>query len=65
MKEDERQLLNRFQADWTRFPIDHANDMGMHPKRANYLFEKWIDKGWLECGVTARTGWLTEEGKKV
>ena len=31
-------------------------------KRFNYLAEKWTTKGYWECGVSLRTGWLTEEG---
>lgn len=71
MKDDERRLLlelARLQdARGRRPPEDQIATTvgtrdGMHPRRAEYLFNKWIDKGWWECGVSARTGWLTPAG---
>lgn len=68
MKSDERELLRRL-VEQTKdpnmisfMPFQIAELIGMHPKRLHYLCEKWIDKGWLECGVSARTGWLTDVG---
>lgn len=43
-------------------PMDVYERLGMNRKRAEYLCQKWVDKGWMECGVSARTGWLTDEG---
>jgi hypothetical protein len=38
---------------------------GWHPKQANAILEKVIDRGYVECGVSARTGWLTDKGKAL
>jgi len=43
-------------------PWDVAPRLGIHPKRAQYLYQKWTDKGWFNYGVSARTGWLEPEG---
>jgi hypothetical protein len=31
-------------------------------KRQMYILKKWLDKNWWDCGVTIRSGWLTDEG---
>ena len=28
-------------------------------------FEKLVARGYIECGVSARTGWLTDKGKSA
>ena len=66
MKDDERELLQKLQ----RRIADDGNtsvrqlvaDIGMHEKRAAYICEKWIGKGWYEYGVNVLAGWLTPEG---
>lgn len=64
MKPDERDLLLAIaRLGPHQFPF---NVMGsMHPKRLEYILSKWENKGWFECGVSLRTGWLTDEGKRV
>ena len=74
MKPDERELLLALAAlpmqacrGWDRtvtqeWPCDVAGRLGLHPRRAAYLWEKWAGKGWYEWGVSARRGWLTEKG---
>jgi len=42
-----------------------AEIIGMHWKRCYYLLEKWNRRGWFSSGVSARTGWLEDEGKHV
>ena len=32
-------------------------------KAVNLKFEELARRGYLDCGVSARTGWLTEKGK--
>ena len=44
------------------FATDVGVRLGLHEKRAAYMLEKWSGKGWWECGVSLRTGWLTEKG---
>ncbi len=44
---------------------DIATKHGMCYQRAYFIFEKWIGKGWYECGVNLGLGWLTSEGKGV
>ena len=66
-REDEFRFRQEI-ADRTRrgeevYAREIATELGMNTKRACYLCEKWIDKGWWECGVNALAGWLTEEGK--
>lgn len=39
---------------------DVAAGIGMHPKRAYGLLEKWERQGKWESGVSTRTGWFTE-----
>ncbi len=71
MKDDERALLIRLaelQGNKTlrprefSFATDVAVLMGIHENRANYILEKWDDKGWWNCGVSLRTGWLEPKG---
>lgn len=31
-------------------------------KKLMYYLDKWIKKGFWECGVSVRSGWFTEEG---
>jgi hypothetical protein len=35
----------------------------IHPNRIHALCEKWARRGYMDYGVTARTGWLTDKGK--
>lgn len=37
-----------------------AKELGMSEKRAFYLLMKWADKGWIDYGTWAWTGWFTE-----
>lgn len=61
MKPDERLLLLAVaRLGPHQFPFNVAGNM--HPKRLNYLLEKWTSKGWFDYGVSARTGWLTPLG---
>ncbi len=31
-------------------------------KRGLYILGKWEARGWWDCGVTLRSGWLTDKG---
>ena len=66
MKDDERQLLihcgEYCRPNGNAMPRDVAKQIGINPKRAQYLFEKWCGRGWLECGVSEGTGWMTDDG---
>ncbi len=42
-----------------------AAEIGLNQKRAWYLCDKWISKGWWDCGVNALSGWLTDDGKVI
>jgi hypothetical protein len=37
-------------------------DSRVNHKRAYYLLDKWVNKGWYEYGVSIAAGWLTKEG---
>lgn len=67
MKPDEKAFLLKLAAErpmqtMGKFATDVAAEIGMHVKRAEYLLQKWTDKGWFNYGVSARSGWLTEAG---
>ncbi len=64
MRADEREML--------LYIYEHGEhrhgvliDYPMNEKRKEYLCEKWVGKGWYDYGVTARSGWLTAEGKEA
>ncbi len=65
MKEDERELLKEVQRGEYATPMLAGEALGMNEKRVTYICEKWLNKGWLDCGISARSGWLTEAGKAV
>lgn len=67
MKVDEFWLLHQLQTSSYKTPrelIDRG-DFPINKKRAYYLLEKWVDKGWYEYGVCIDLGWLTELGKSI
>lgn len=39
-----------------------VSNVGMAPKRAEYVFYKWTDKGQWEFGTSVFGGWFTEKG---
>lgn len=68
MKPDERLLLlelARLPRPRAEFATDVGVRLGLHVKRALYLLEKWADKRWWDCGVSLRTGWLTDAGQRA
>lgn len=71
VKDDEAKLLEMLQEGagdapgGHLMPRDAAAELDIPERRAVYYCEKWWDRGWLECGVSSRTGWLTDEGKAV
>lgn len=70
-KDDEKKLFAEFRrrslAARTRknaeavFAADVAAELGIHPKRAAYIFDKWTVAGLYDYGVNVCFGWLTEE----
>lgn len=38
---------------------------GYPPKVADSIIERLARKGWIEYGVSARSGWLTDAGRAV
>lgn len=34
-----------------------------HPKQLIKMSQSLVDRGYMECGVSARTGWLTPKGR--
>lgn len=34
-------------------------------KRVRRILEKWIERGWWDCGVSPWAGWLTEAGREA
>ncbi len=61
MNDDERALRDVIDRDYEPYEVirvqDLAADIGMHPKRVEYLAEKWADQGWYEYGVSSLLGW--------
>jgi len=43
--------------------LDRTKEMDQNP-RLYYVLDKWSDKGYWEYGVSLRSGWLTEDGRK-
>lgn len=39
---------------------EEAERIGIHPKRALRIVEKWVGLGWWEFGVSLRGGWFTK-----
>lgn len=71
MKADERYFLLACAAeqDWSaykkadkRFPRALAAALGIAPKRADYLCEKWSRANWYDYGVSVDLGWLAQPG---
>ena len=69
MKSDEKELLEYLKAntsmeDSDSFPYvrEVVGNLGMAPKRAAYICEKWTNKGWYDYGVNVLAGWLTPGG---
>lgn len=71
MKADERALLLAVFAESETKPPHRkharyiAAGLGIHHKRADYLFEKWTGNGWYDYGVCVDLGWLTAAGKEA
>jgi len=63
VKPDERAFLAALQAEPTLPPRAVIAALGMNPKRAHYLLDKWAERGWYDYGVCIDLGWLTIEGK--
>lgn len=41
-----------------------AELLDIPPGRAHYLFQKWARRGYLEYGINAGLGWLTQYGRE-
>lgn len=73
MKDDEKRFLKLMQARCNlegmrrEFPraIIAAKNSPVSRKRAAYILEKWLGKGWYNYGVSLDTGWMTREGMAV
>jgi hypothetical protein len=69
MKADERRLLVELLKKRPKFGPPRADEIaagiGIHPKRCQYLLEKWTSRGWWNYGVSARTGWFEQAGIEV
>lgn len=40
-----------------------AARLGISPKQVYRAMEKAEDNGWVDCGVSLRTGWITDKGR--
>ena len=47
------------------FATDIGVRLGIPVKRAEYLLKKWSRRGWWNCGVSLRSGWLEAPGLEV
>ena len=55
-------LIDEYEMDRTR-PCAYQILYGRYPpKQVDAKFEKIYRKGYIECGVSVRTGWLTGKG---
>jgi len=69
VKPDEQMLLDWMQTAVklgdTPYVREFCAYAGLNQKRAAYICEKWVDKGWYDYGVNVLAGWLTEKGMEV
>ena len=68
VKEDEMRFRAAVLAQYDRPdpPLhvrDIAEQVGLHSKRAEYICQKWTEKGWWDYGVSPTSGWLTDKGR--
>lgn len=63
VKPDEQELLDTLRANSEQLPNSTlveavANQIGIHPKRLEYLLHKWADRREWNYGVHVLCGWL-------
>lgn len=58
MKPDERAMMEIAVA--TGAYRDGAGDVVELTKRQSYILSKWVARGWWDCGVSLRSGWVTD-----
>ena len=46
-------------------PFAEFCPIGYHPNQIDKKLEKMVKRGLIDCGVSARTGWVTELGMSV
>jgi hypothetical protein len=69
MKLDERKFLIELGRVRPKQTVDGptAEDVGLRlglsTTRINFILNKWDIRGWWDCGVTLRSGWLTKLGR--
>jgi len=56
-------LIDEYEMDRTRPCAYQVLYERYPPKQVDAKFEKIYRKGYIECGVSARTGWLTPKGR--
>ena len=61
-KPDERLLLKTLQSRDRPYVREVVAELGINPKRAAYICEKWTTRGWYNYGVNVLAGWLEGEG---
>lgn len=62
MKPDERAMMETAVA--TRRYRDGAGDLVELTKRQSNILTKWVARGRWGCGVSLRSGWVTDEGHR-
>ncbi len=60
-KNDECQLLKVLKASHQPYVRDIVESLQIPPKRAEYILDKWVSRGWYEYGVSIFAGWLQGE----
>ena len=50
---------------WLPFADELLINKGYPPKVADSIISRLARRGWIEYGVSARTGWLTPEGRAM
>lgn len=60
------QAVQAYQDDDSEFPYARLMRLRGAPYKVAYAAcERAADNGLIECGVSLRTGWLTEKGKAL
>jgi hypothetical protein len=61
IKADEIEFMKRVAEFGFKIPMQYWRGL---TKREYYLLSKWSGKGYWDYGVSLRSGWVTDDGKK-
>jgi DNA-binding PadR family transcriptional regulator len=62
---DAVEAITEWQRLHERFADAILEGYGWHPKQADAILERAEREGFIESGVSSRSGWLTDKGKAL